>query len=71
MNTVLIVIQFISAVLLIGAIMLQHRGAGVSEVFGGSGNVYRTKRGLEKILFTSTIILSIIFFGVSLIQTVI
>lgn len=71
MNTVFTVIQIASAILLMAAILVQNRGTGVSELFGGGGNVYRTKRGLEKILFTSTIILSIIFFGTSLIQAIV
>jgi len=58
--------QLVVAVLLIVAILLQNRGAGLSGVFGGAGNVYMAKRGLEKKLFVFTIILSIIFFAVSL-----
>ncbi|MCK5415851.1 preprotein translocase subunit SecG [Candidatus Parcubacteria bacterium] len=54
------------ALLLILVILLQNRGAGVSGLFGGSGNVYLTKRGLEKKLFTFTIILSVFFFATSL-----
>lgn len=47
--------------LLIAAILLQQRGSGLSGVFGGEGNVYRTKRGFEKTLFISTIVLGILF----------
>ena len=48
------------------AILLQNRGVGLSGVFGGSGNIYRTKRGVEKKLFIATIILAVLFFAVSL-----
>ncbi len=58
--------QIILAVLLMAAILLQARGTGLGAAFGGSGNVYRTKRGVEKKLFQLTIILSILFFGVAL-----
>lgn len=58
-------IQIIAAVLLILAILLQAKGTGLSGVFGGEGNVFRTKRGFEKILFYATIILSVIFFGIA------
>ncbi len=54
------------SVLLIGAIILQNQGSGLGSAFGGEGNVYRTKRGLEKKLFIATIILSILFFGIAL-----
>ncbi len=58
--------QIIIAVLLMVGILLQNRGAGLSGVFGGTGNFYRTKRGIEKKLFIATIILGVLFFSVSL-----
>jgi preprotein translocase subunit SecG len=58
--------QIIVAVLLIAAILMQNRGAGLGGVFGGSGGVYLTKRGLEKKLFTATIVLAVIFILLSL-----
>lgn len=67
MKNILIIIQLILAVALIVVILLQNRGAGLSGVFGGSGGgVYRTKRGLEKILFYATIIFAILFLGISI-----
>ena len=60
------IVQLVAAVLLMVAILLQSRGAGVGGVFGGEGAVYQTKRGLEKKLFIATIILSIIFLGTAL-----
>jgi protein translocase SecG subunit len=57
--------QIIIAILLIISILLQNRGAGLSGVFGGSGNVYAAKRGLEKKLFYATIVLATLFFVVS------
>jgi len=60
------IIQVIVAVLLIAVILMQNRGTGLSGIFGGGGNVYRTKRGIENVLFMATIILSVLFFLVSL-----
>lgn len=51
--------------LLVLTIMLQQRGAGLGGIFGGEGNVYRTKRGVEKGLFIATIVLAIAFFGLA------
>lgn len=59
-------IQIILAIALMASILLQARGTGLGATFGGSGNVYRTKRGVEKKLFQLTILLSILFFGVAL-----
>lgn len=60
------IIQIIVAVLLIASILMQSRGAGLGGIFGGSGGVYLTKRGLEKKLFIATIVLAAIFILLSL-----
>lgn len=58
--------QIVLSFLLMLSILLQSRGAGLGATFGGEGNVYRTKRGVEKRLFQISIVLSVLFFGVSL-----
>jgi preprotein translocase subunit SecG len=60
------IVQLLTAVLLMVSILLQNKGASLSGVFGGSGNVYLSKRGFDKILFYATITLAVIFFAVSL-----
>ena len=70
MNTIQLV-QLVNAVVLIFVILMQNRGAQVSGLFGGGSAVFLTKRGIEKKLFTTTIILSVSFFIVSLLGIVI
>jgi len=60
--------QIVVAVLLMTAILLQSRGAGLSGVFGGGGSIYRTKRGIEKTLFISTIVLAVLFFAIAILS---
>lgn len=60
------IVQIVVAILLMVAILMQNRGAGLGGVFGGSGGVYLTKRGLEKKLFMATIVLAAIFILLSL-----
>jgi len=60
------IIQITFAVLLIIAILMQNRGSGLGSAFGGEGNVYRTKRGVEKYLFVATIIFAILFLAIAL-----
>ncbi|MEK7627407.1 MAG: preprotein translocase subunit SecG [Patescibacteria group bacterium] len=55
--------QIIVSIILIISILLQQRGSGLSGAFGGDGNIYRTKRGLEHILFIATIVLAVLFIG--------
>ncbi len=61
------IFQIIIALLLTIVVLLQNKGGGVSGVFGGGGNnVFMAKRGIDKTLFVSTIVLSVLFFSVSL-----
>jgi len=55
--------QIVISALIIGLILIQPKGVGLGQVFAGEGNVYRTKRGAEKIVANLTILLAIIFCG--------
>jgi len=48
-------------ILLIIVISLQNKSAGLSNVFGGAGNIVQTRRGFDKWLFYATIVLGILF----------
>ncbi len=52
-------------VLLIISILLQQREGGLSTVFGGEGNVYRSKRGIALGLHYFTIVLVVVFVALS------
>ncbi len=60
------IIQIILSVALIVLVLLQAKGGGLGGIFGGDGGVYRTRRGLEKTMFQSTIGLAVIFFVTAL-----
>ena len=62
----LTIIQLVLAVLVIVSILLQQRGSGLSGAFGGEGGVCSTRRGVEKILFRGTVVVAVLFFGVSI-----
>ena len=51
----------ISAILITLLILLQQRGASLGAGFGGSGELYTTRRGLDKSLFRATIVFVVIF----------
>ncbi|HNW55960.1 MAG TPA: preprotein translocase subunit SecG [bacterium] len=63
--------QIVVSLLVILIILMQNRGAGMSGLFGGSGDIYRTKRGIEKVLFQATIVLLLIFLGTSVASLII
>ncbi len=52
-------------VLLIVSILLQQREGGLSTVFGGEGNVYRSKRGIALGLHYFTVVLAVVFVALS------
>lgn len=59
------VIQTILAILLLIAILAQNRGAGLGNTWGGSGEFYVTRRGMEKLLFRATVVIAALFIAVS------
>ena len=61
LGNILETITTISALLSILLILLQQRGASLGAGFGASGELYTTRRGLDKSLFNATIILVVIF----------
>lgn len=62
MNSQIIsVSQIILGIILIGLILLQVKGTGLGSAFGGEISFYQTRRGVEKILFYLTIIVSFLF----------
>lgn len=60
-GNILQIVTVVSAILMILAILLQQRGASLGAGFGSSGELYTTRRGIDKSLFDVTVILAIIF----------
>ena len=60
---ILDIVMIASASLMILAILLQTRGASLGAGFGASGELFTTRRGLEKNLYDTTIVLALVFVG--------
>ena len=60
------IIQIVVGIALIIVVLLQAQGGGLSTSFGGSGQFYRSKRTLDKLLFVLTIIFAFLFAVLSL-----
>lgn len=67
---ILLIVQILVSVSLMVLILLQSSKGGFGGGFGG-GELYRTKRGAEKIVFTATIVTACIFLITSLINVAI
>jgi preprotein translocase subunit SecG len=60
-DNILQIITVASAMLMILTILLQQRGASLGAGFGSSGELYTTRRGVDKNLYDATIVLAVIF----------
>lgn len=65
------IIQITLAILLAVLILMQGRGAGLGGSFGGAGELYKSKRGVEKLLFRATIAIIILFFLMAIVNMVV
>ena len=64
---ILNIFQILIAMTLIGLVLMQAKGVGLGNIFGGGGgDTYRTRRGVERVLFRGTIVLIIVFAALSI-----
>lgn len=68
MKNFFLVLNIILSVLIIFFILIQGGGAGLGSAWGGGGERFQTRRGIEKIIIWLTSIVIFIFFIVSLIN---
>lgn len=64
-----LIAQIIVSIILVGLIILQAKGTGLSGVFGGTTS-YHAKRGVEKTLFYATILTSLLFVGLAIFNAI-
>lgn len=64
------IIQVILCVAVVVFILLQVRGAGLGSAFGGSsaGSVFKTRRGVERLVFNLTIVFVVLFALISVLS---
>ena len=61
MNTILFYSQIAVSIILIILITLQQRGAALGTGFGCGGEVYSSRRGMQKKIFYATIVATALF----------
>lgn len=66
MRNYLTIFHIVVAVLLIITILSQEKGVGLSASMGGGGEFYKSKRGIDRLLFALTGILSALFIATSI-----
>ena len=68
MKLIVPIIQISVSVVLVALILLQAKGVGLGKAWGGSGEFYKSRRGVEKIIFYITIIMVGLFLVTSIIS---
>jgi protein translocase SecG subunit len=66
--SVLTLLEVIISSILIISILLQHRASGLSQTFGGAGTTFVQRRGAEKLLYQVSVVLSIAFFTLAVLD---
>jgi preprotein translocase subunit SecG len=52
----LLIVQIVLSVFIVVCILLQAQGSGLGAAWGGGGETYHTRRGIEKVVFIGSII---------------
>lgn len=68
MKNILLLVNIILSALVVILILIQGRGAGLGSAWGGGGEMFQTRRGIEKLTLRITVILILLFFTISMIN---
>ena len=68
MKNILLIANIVTSILIVIFILVQGRGAGLGSAWGGGGEFFQTRRGIEKLTMQATVFLIIIFFAISVIN---
>jgi len=70
MKIILPAVQIITSAALIFLIMMQAKGVGLGRAWGGGGEFYKSRRGVEKLIFQLTIIFASLFLASSILNLI-
>lgn len=67
------IVQIVLSIAVVVFILLQARGAGLGSAFGGSsaGSVFKTRRGVERLIFNATIVFIVLFGLISVVSAMV
>lgn len=66
MKNILLIGNIILSVIIVIFILIQGKGAGLGSAWGGGGEMFQTRRGIEKVTLRLTVILIVVFFVISI-----
>jgi len=68
MKNSILVVNIIIGIIITVLILVQGKGAGLGSAWGGGGEFYQTRQGIEKIILKVTILAIFFFLIISLIS---
>jgi len=66
MKEALLILNIILSISIVVLILLQGKGAGLGSAWGGGGEMYQSRRGVEKLSMNLTYVLIFVFFLLSI-----
>ncbi|OGG20084.1 preprotein translocase subunit SecG [Candidatus Gottesmanbacteria bacterium RIFCSPHIGHO2_02_FULL_40_13] len=61
MKNIINIFQLLISIFLIVLILMQAKGVGLGRAWGGGSEFYKSRRGVEKIIFRLTIVIAALF----------
>jgi protein translocase SecG subunit len=61
MKSFLLIFQIAISLILAFLILIQSKGVGLGRAYGGSGDFYKSRRGVEKLVFRATAVATALF----------
>jgi len=71
MKEYLFIAQIVVSIILAILILLQQRGSSLGSAFGGIGEFYAARRGMEKKIFWATVVFGALFIALALLNLLI
>jgi len=68
MRNFLVIFNIIISIAIVALILIQGKGAGLGSAWGGGGEFYQSRRGIEKVTLRLTVFLIIVFLLLSLVN---
>ena len=68
MRNIHLILNILVSIIIVALILIQGRGAGLGSAWGGGGEMFQTRRGIEKITLRMTTVMIAVFLVISIIN---
>lgn len=68
MRDALLIANIVLSILIVIFVLIQGRGAGLGSAWGGGGETFQARRGIEKVTMQVTVVLIVLFFILSVVN---